>query len=57
MAGKVFWARTGDDVSRYIIELARARGVRSVVKSKSMATEEIELNHGSRSRGCAARRN
>src|SRR5258707_3351894 len=44
-AGKVYWARTGHDVSRYIIELARARGVKSVVKSKSMATEEIELNH------------
>ena len=43
--GKVYWARTGDDVSRYIIELARARGAKSVVKSKSMATEEIELNH------------
>jgi L-lactate dehydrogenase complex protein LldF len=43
--GKVYWARTGDDVSRYIIGLARARGVKSVVKSKSMATEEIELNH------------
>ncbi len=43
--GKVYWARTGDDVSRYIIELARAGGVKSVVKSKSMATEEIELNH------------
>src|SRR5713226_9783763 len=43
--GNVFWARTGDDVSRYIIELARARGVKSAVKSKSMATEEIELNH------------
>ena len=45
LGGKVFWAPTGDDVSRYIIELARARGVKSVVKSKSMATEEIELNH------------
>jgi len=43
--GKVFWARTGEDVSKYIIDLARARGVKSVVKSKSMATEEIELNH------------
>jgi len=43
--GKVYWAKTGDDVSRYIIELARARAVKSVVKSKSMATEEIELNH------------
>ena len=45
LGGKVYWARTGDDVNRYIIELARARGVKSVVKSKSMATEEIELNH------------
>ena len=43
--GKVFWAGTGDDVSRYIIDLARARGVKSIVKSKSMATEEIELNY------------
>jgi L-lactate dehydrogenase complex protein LldF len=43
--GKVFWARTGEDVSNYIIDLARAREVKSVVKSKSMATEEIELNH------------
>jgi L-lactate dehydrogenase complex protein LldF len=44
LGGKVFWARTGEDVSRYVVELARARGVRTVVKSKSMTTEEIELN-------------
>ena len=43
--GKVYWARTGADVSDYIIELARARAVKSAVKSKSMTTEEIELNH------------
>ena len=43
--GHVYWARTGEDVGRYCVELARARGVRVVVKSKSMATEEIELNH------------
>lgn len=43
--GKVYWARTGAEVSRYIIDLAHARGVKSVVKSKSMTTEEIELNH------------
>jgi L-lactate dehydrogenase complex protein LldF len=43
--GKVYWARTGDDVSNYIIALARSRGVKTVVKSKSMATEEIDLNH------------
>src|SRR5713226_5051796 len=43
--GKVYWARSGDDVNNYIIELAKTRGVKSAVKSKSMATEEIELNH------------
>jgi L-lactate dehydrogenase complex protein LldF len=43
--GKVFWARTGEEVSKYIIDLAQQRGVKSVVKSKSMTTEEIELNH------------
>jgi L-lactate dehydrogenase complex protein LldF len=43
--GKVHWAKTGDEVSKYIIDLAAARGVKSVVKSKSMTTEEIELNH------------
>src|SRR5437763_4230135 len=42
--GHVYWAATGEDVGRYCIEFARARGVTSVVKSKSMATEEIELN-------------
>jgi L-lactate dehydrogenase complex protein LldF len=43
--GKVYWASTGDEVCRYIIELAEARGVKAVVKGKSMTTEEIELNH------------
>jgi L-lactate dehydrogenase complex protein LldF len=43
--GKIYWARTGAEVSNYIIDLARSRGVKSAVKSKSMTTEEIELNH------------
>ena len=43
--GKVHWARTGDDVCKYIIDLAHSRGVKAAVKSKSMTTEEIELNH------------
>jgi L-lactate dehydrogenase complex protein LldF len=43
--GQVVYARTGEEVCRYIIELAKARGVKSVVKGKSMTTEEIELNH------------
>jgi L-lactate dehydrogenase complex protein LldF len=41
---KVF--RTNDPlkVKEYILNLAREKGVKSVVKSKSMATEEIHLN-------------
>jgi iron-sulfur cluster protein len=40
----VYVARTADDANRYITELARARGVRLAVKSKSMASEETHLN-------------
>jgi iron-sulfur cluster protein len=40
----VFEARTAQDANRYIAELARARGVELVVKSKSMVSEEIGLN-------------
>lgn len=42
--GKVHFAEDGEDVTRYIGELARRRGAGTIVKSKSMATEEIELN-------------
>jgi L-lactate dehydrogenase complex protein LldF len=42
--GNVFIARDGEDVARYIGEIARRRGSRVITKSKSMATEEIELN-------------
>ena len=40
----VYEARTAEDANRYVAELAKARGVKLVVKSKSMLTEEIELN-------------
>lgn len=42
--GHVCWAADGEEARRYIIDLARARGVKSIVKSKSMASEEIHLN-------------
>ena len=42
--GNVFFAETGEDVVRYIGDLARRRGAKVITKSKSMATEEIELN-------------
>jgi L-lactate dehydrogenase complex protein LldF len=42
--GKIFFARDGEDVVRYVADLARRRGAKIIAKSKSMATEEIELN-------------
>ena len=43
--GHVCWAEDGAAACRYITDLARARGVKLIVKSKSMASEEIHLNH------------
>ena len=42
---QVHRASTPDEARRVIVEVARARGARTVVKSKSMATEEIDLGH------------
>jgi L-lactate dehydrogenase complex protein LldF len=44
LGGNMFFADTGEDVVRYIGDLARRRGAKVITKSKSMATEEIELN-------------
>jgi iron-sulfur cluster protein len=41
---KVFRTADPAQVKRYILDLAREQGVRRVVKSKSMASEEIHLN-------------
>lgn len=42
--GKVVYARNGQEVTDFILGLARERGVKMLVKSKSMTTEEIHLN-------------
>lgn len=42
--GHVHWARTAEEACRIIVDIARARGARSVVKGKSMVSEEIGLN-------------
>ena len=42
--GHLHWAATGADAIRIVLELARARDVRTIVKGKSMISEEIELN-------------
>jgi L-lactate dehydrogenase complex protein LldF len=44
LGGKVHWARDAGEARAIILGLARANRVRRVVKSKSMVTEEIELN-------------
>jgi L-lactate dehydrogenase complex protein LldF len=44
LGGHVHWATTGDEARDIVLDLCRTRGVRIAVKSKSMATEEIELN-------------
>jgi L-lactate dehydrogenase complex protein LldF len=42
--GKVIWARDGAEACAFIQKLAKDRGVKVIVKSKSMTTEEIHLN-------------
>jgi L-lactate dehydrogenase complex protein LldF len=42
--GKVIWAKDGAEACAFIQKLAKDRGVKVIVKSKSMTTEEIHLN-------------
>ena len=42
--GTVFFARDSEEATRYVTELATSRGVKTVVKSKSMVSEEMGLN-------------
>jgi L-lactate dehydrogenase complex protein LldF len=42
--GHVFWAEDSEQACGYICDLAQRKGVKTVVKSKSMVTEEIELS-------------
>lgn len=42
---KVFRTNDVQKVNEYILNVAKANGVTSIVKSKSMASEEIGLNH------------
>lgn len=51
--GVVHWARDAGEARTIIVGLARARGVRTVAKSKSMATEEIDLNAALEAAGIA----
>ncbi|HLW52651.1 MAG TPA: LutB/LldF family L-lactate oxidation iron-sulfur protein [Candidatus Angelobacter sp.] len=41
--GHVFWAENSEQACEYIADLCKRHNVKTVVKSKSMVTEEIEL--------------
>jgi len=51
----VYEAKDAGDATSYVLKLARERGVKRVVKSKSMVTEEIELNKCLEHAGIAVR--
>jgi L-lactate dehydrogenase complex protein LldF len=48
---QVHWAETGDEANAIIHRIAQSRQARRVIKGKSMASEEIELNHYLEERG------
>ncbi len=52
--GVVHWAATAGDARRIVLEIANEHGVKTAVKSKSMATEEIGLNHALEEAGIQA---
>ncbi|MCF6402069.1 LutB/LldF family L-lactate oxidation iron-sulfur protein [Chitinophaga filiformis] len=43
--GKVIWAENAQQVLDEILAICEAKQCKSIVKSKSMATEEVHLNH------------
>ena len=52
--GIVHWASTAEDARQIVLKIAKEHNVKLAVKSKSMATEEIELNHALQNAGIEA---
>jgi L-lactate dehydrogenase complex protein LldF len=52
--GHVHWAQTAEDANRIVLQIAREHNVKTAVKSKSMATEEIGLNRALEQEGIQA---
>src|SRR5262245_57836956 len=42
--GKVIYCKDGDEVADFVLQLAKERQARLIVKSKSMTTEEVDFN-------------
>ena len=43
--GKIIWAEEAKDAVQAVLDIAKKYDAKKIVKSKSMITEEIELNH------------
>ncbi|WP_173918229.1 LutB/LldF family L-lactate oxidation iron-sulfur protein [Halobacillus sp. Marseille-Q1614] len=50
--GTVFFAKTAEEANEYVQKIALEKQAKKVVKSKSMVTEEIGLNHALEESGC-----
>lgn len=49
--GKVIWANDAEEANKEILNIIQRAGAKTVVKSKSMVTEELHLNHFLESNG------
>jgi len=52
--GIAHWASTAEDARQIVLQIAKEHNVKLAVKSKSMATEEIGLNHALEAAGIEA---
>tara|TARA_A100001037_G_scaffold306765_1_gene355166 strand:+ start:19518 stop:20942 length:1425 start_codon:yes stop_codon:yes gene_type:complete len=43
--GKVFFSKDSKSATKYILDLAKNKNVKNVIKGKSMISEEMKLNH------------
>ena len=50
--GHVFFAATAEEANAYIVDVTKKKQAKKIVKSKSMVTEEIHLNHHLENIGC-----
>ncbi|MCX7424906.1 MAG: lactate utilization protein B [Planctomycetia bacterium] len=50
----VLWAKDAEEANRLVIGIAKEHNVKSVVKSKTMVSEEMELNHALADEGIRA---
>lgn len=50
--GHIYFAKTAEDATRYVQEVAKRKNAKNVTKAKSMVTEEIGLNEALEEVGC-----